>query len=172
MGRERYVVCFDFHSVCYLREHRSIVLMSALRTVVLLYLPQSTFLQSIAERDIEIPEHIDIYLVRGEAEPSDVNAIDFIVTSAREKVAKLEKRIEDLSMADDVDEAALDAAYEELEEMDPNTFEAKAGSILHGLGFSQEMMKRATKDMSGGWRMRVALARALFVKPHLLLLGE
>ncbi|KAG1721263.1 P-loop containing nucleoside triphosphate hydrolase protein [Suillus paluster] len=133
---------------------------------------KSTFLQSIAERDIEIPPHIDIYLVSGEAEPSDVNAVDFIVASAREKVAKLEKRIEDLSIADDVDDAALEAAYEELEEMDPNTFETKAGSILHGLGFSQAMMARPTKDMSGGWRMRVALARALFVKPHLLLLDE
>ncbi|KZT70241.1 P-loop containing nucleoside triphosphate hydrolase protein [Daedalea quercina L-15889] len=133
---------------------------------------KSTFLQSIADRDIHIPEHIDIYLVSGEAEPSDINALDYIVASAREKVAKLEQRIEELSVADEVDDVALEQAYEELEEMDPSTFEAKASSILHGLGFSQQMMARPTKDMSGGWRMRVALARALFVKPHLLLLDE
>ncbi|KAG9022253.1 hypothetical protein FS842_006222 [Serendipita sp. 407] len=112
-------------------------------------------------------------MVNGEAEPSDINALDYIVAGAKEKVAKLEKRIEDLSTsADESDQQALDAALEELEEMDPSTFEAKAGSILHGLGFSQAMMARPTKDMSGGWRMRVALARALFIKPHLLLLDE
>jgi len=110
--------------------------------------------------------------VKGEAEPSDVNALDFIVASAKQKVAKLEAYIEALSLADEVDDIALEAAYEELEEMDPSTFDVKAGSILHGLGFSQAMMKKPTKDMSGGWRMRVALARALFVKPHLLLLDE
>ena len=110
--------------------------------------------------------------MKGEAEPSDVNALDFIVASAKQKVAKLEAYIEALSLADEVDDIALEAAYEELEEMDPSTFDVKAGSILHGLGFSQAMMKKPTKDMSGGWRMRVALARALFVKPHLLLLDE
>ncbi|KAF4575483.1 hypothetical protein EYR40_004779 [Pleurotus pulmonarius] len=133
---------------------------------------KSTFLQSMAERDIEIPPHIDIYLVRGEAEPSEVNAVEFIVASAKEKVAKLEAYIEELSVSDEPNDMALDQAYEELEELDPATFETKAGSILHGLGFSQTMMKKPTKDMSGGWRMRVALARALFIKPHLLLLDE
>lgn len=56
--------------------------------------------------------------------------------------------------------------------MDPSTFEAKASSILHGFGFSLTMMHNPTKDMSGGWQMGVALARALFIKPHLLVLDE
>lgn len=50
------------------------------------------------------------------------------------------------------------------------SIQARAAELLHGLGFSRAMMDRKTKDMSGGWRMRVALARALFAAPTLLLL--
>jgi ATPase subunit of ABC transporter with duplicated ATPase domains len=56
--------------------------------------------------------------------------------------------------------------------LDASTAETRASLILSGLGFTPERQNMATKDFSGGWRMRIALARALFIQPTLLLLDE
>jgi ATP-binding cassette subfamily F protein 2 len=130
---------------------------------------KSTFLATLAAREVPIPEHIDVFLLKEEAEPSELNALDYILMEAKKKVEKLETEIEKMSMdPDNLDEAALQGMYDRLEEMDPNTFEAKASSILSGLGFTSEMMRKATKDMSGGWRMRVTLG-ILFEYEHSLM---
>jgi len=67
---------------------------------------------------------------------------------------------------------ALNSVYERLDDLDADTAEMRARSILSGLGFSHEMQGKVTKDFSGGWRMRVSLARALFIQPVCLLLDE
>ena len=66
----------------------------------------------------------------------------------------------------------LTAVYARLHEIDAYSAEARAAAILCGLSFDAEAQLRPTKSFSGGWRMRVALARALFIVPDLLLLGE
>ena len=81
-------------------------------------------------------------------------------------------RLKDIMSEVGPEDPRLEIIYEKLEKIDPSTFEKRAGELLFGLGFSQTMMLRATKDMSGGWRMRVALAQALFVSPTLLVLDE
>lgn len=50
--------------------------------------------------------------------------------------------------------------------------EAQVGTVLAGLGFRKEDWKRATEEFSGGWQMRIALAKLLLQKPNLLLLDE
>jgi ATP-binding cassette subfamily F protein 3 len=59
-----------------------------------------------------------------------------------------------------------------LQEIDADEAEVKATEILRGLGFSDSDLKKPTKQFSGGWRMRISLAKALFVQPDILLLDE
>jgi len=153
---------------------------------------KSTLLRALGARALPIPQSIDIFFLKEEVEPSHtLSALDAVMAVDDERT-KLEKQAEDLNQlmsevidnpekfsgSDEGDEAeksseelqeeimdALNAVYERLDALDADTAEVRARSILSGLGFTHEMQSKKTKDFSGGWRMRVSLARALFIQP-------
>jgi len=133
---------------------------------------KTNFLQALANREVPIPDHMDMFHLHEEAQPSDRTALQSVVDHVTEEVSKLEARAEQIMEDFGPDDERLTMIYERLDELDPTTFEAQAAELLWGLGFARAMMGKQTKDMSGGWRMRVALARALFAAPTLLLLDE
>ncbi|KAH3683153.1 hypothetical protein WICPIJ_005896 [Wickerhamomyces pijperi] len=133
---------------------------------------KSTILKAIAAREYPIPNHIDIYLLNEPAEPSEYSALDYVVREAELELKRLEDQVEQIIIDDGPESPALEGLYERMDSMDPATFESRAAVILIGLGFNSVTINKKTKDMSGGWKMRVALAKALFVKPTLLLLDD
>jgi len=133
---------------------------------------KTTLLAAIAARELPVPDHVDIWFLNKEAEPEEVTALQAVIDVAAKEYARLEEL--SLKLCEDPEGNAdiLEAIGEKIDRMDPNTFEPRAGELLFGLGFTNVMMRKSTKDMSGGWRMRVALAQALFKQPTLLVLDE
>jgi ATP-binding cassette subfamily F protein 2 len=141
---------------------------------------KSTVMKAIAARAIPIPASLDIYYLDCEyASRSDITALEAVMES-NDEINLLEQQAEHLNnaMADaELDgqldiQAQLEGVYARLDQLDASTAEARATTILHGLGFTKMMQGQTTNAFSGGWRMRVALARALFLEPEFLLMDE
>ncbi len=96
------------------------------------------------------------------------------VSAVAAELKELESAMADPDRADDMDDIVM--RYGEVqarfEELDGYALEGRAREVLAGLSFSQEMMDGDVGALSGGWKMRVALARILLMRPDVMLLDE
>ncbi len=115
---------------------------------------------------IKVPNGAKIGGVAQEAPASDMSLLDTVMAADRE-LSALTKEAENAT-----DPARIADIQLRLTDISAHSAEARASAILTGLGFPHSEQHRPTKDFSGGWRMRVALASVLFAKPDFLLLDE
>ena len=96
-------------------------------------------------------------------------ALDYVIDGDRE-YRQLEAELRAANERNDGN--AIATVHGKLDAIDAWTVRARASSLLHGLGFSNEQLERPVSDFSGGWRMRLNLAQALICRSDLLLLDE
>ena len=139
---------------------------------------KSTLLRHLADKSIAIPDFVFVMHVEQEIEGDDTTVLDSVLKADKEReyLLDIERQILSLDPEEHPEQSAdgigLMEVYERLDELDSDNAEVKAATILAGLGFDAENQARATREFSGGWRMRIALAQALFMNPDLLLLDE
>ena len=115
---------------------------------------------------IEVPKNYKIGYVSQEAPSTEVTLLDTVLEADIER----SKLLHNAQIEKDPNKIA--EIYTRLSDINAYSAEARASSILNGLGFSKEDLIRPCSSFSGGWRMRVALASVLFSNPELLLLDE
>ncbi|HLZ67320.1 MAG TPA: ABC-F family ATP-binding cassette domain-containing protein [Aliidongia sp.] len=116
--------------------------------------------------EIEIQRGVRIGIVAQEAPGGAMTPQDVVLAADLERAALLHEA----EHSDDGERLA--EVHMRLVDIDAHTAPARASEILAGLGFNEEMQQQPMSSFSGGWRMRVALAAALFAQPELLLLDE
>lgn len=136
---------------------------------------KTTLLTHIAARKLAIPPNIDILLCEQDVEANDEPAFEVVLKADKKRLHLLEEETRLIQLSEKGDDDAtekLKEVYVELEAIGAASAESRVRRILAGLGFTTEMQKRPVNHFSGGWRMRVSLARALFLEPTLLMLDE
>ncbi|MCL1634528.1 ABC-F family ATP-binding cassette domain-containing protein [Luteimonas sp. SX5] len=119
--------------------------------------------------DLDVPNRVRIASIAQEMPSLPDPAIDFVLSGDAEVHAALQAEANAFAAED---WEAVAEAHHRLEEVGGYDATARAGKLLHGLGFSAETHSRAVSTFSGGWRVRLNLARALMTPSDLLLLDE